>query len=167
MTVFGIQIVAGLIAIIIKSEENQVESVILMFHCVMFMVHVFIFAILMNTYSSLKTGKPLYSTFYPAYYRTIERNRTNLNEGYEVPTGCAGNRQSNYYETRFIPMDKRVYEQPNAPLQRKQNCISYAEIHTAHLKARPQRGLKKEGEYDEIVKASDDPNSYNNLELLR
>ena len=133
------------------SENSKLRCAVLMFHGAVVVIHAFIFAFLKHTYSAMKTGTPIYSTsslFHTKYYDTINRNRCNLNGGYEIPKANEAKRQSLYYDTKYS--DGQNYEVPS--LNKR---TVYAEIHN---------GTKPSGGYEST---SFKPAEYNTLDTLR
>lgn len=154
----------------IISQGNELSGVILIFYCILSLVHSFIFLILKDIYDFIKEGlrceKSTCSTFYPGYYKTIERNRINLNGGYEIPKISEHNRSSNYYESKFTPSapsEKTVYEMPG----NKDDRISYAEIHPIPPNPKTPKKSNYSNTYDELRKPSADPNDYSKLTQMR
>lgn len=143
-----------------SSGMNELNSVILIFHCFVVIILSFIFVCIKSAYNEMKTNQPKdkRTIFHPDYYEGIERSRCNLNDGYEIPTS-SGNKESqksSIYEPYDDLEDNRVYEQPSFATTSNGKRTVYAEIYTEP---------KVVTIYDEIKKQPSD--EYDKLQVLR
>lgn len=110
-----------------NQSNNEVNTIVLMFHCVVVIIHSFIFICIKSAYDEIKFRYlKQYCTNVKKendsdYLNTLERRQCNSNEGYEIPTV----RESNIYEPSDL---MNAYEPVNEP--RAVNQLVYAEIYS-------------------------------------